>query len=223
MIRKIYLTITIILCCFEKCSSFYGILMVILPYSSVVCLFSRQKLCVFISVVPFQLVKIAYWFSFKCVVQWRPENILRKRFCFFFTLEKIKYRSNLVASSDFAVTSRRMIIYTAIQTFSIAINFICNIYHSLFWFLLTILSILSLTAQCPRLFKCPHFLLIFPMCWSPPIILMTLSSLRYGQTEICADIWEEFERIYIRVNAYHKNKTTNKIKLQPNRPLRHAF
>ena len=36
--------------------------------SSVASLFSRQKLCVFISVVPFQLVKIANWFSFKCFV-----------------------------------------------------------------------------------------------------------------------------------------------------------
>ena len=61
-------------------------------------------------------------------------------------------------------------------------------------------------------FKSPHFLLTSPMCWSPPIILMTLSPPTYRQTEICADIKEEFEQFYIRVNAYHKNKTTSKIK-----------
>ena len=43
---------------------FYGILMVILLQLSVASLFSRQKLCVFVSVVPSQLAKIANWFSF---------------------------------------------------------------------------------------------------------------------------------------------------------------
>ena len=36
--------------------------------SFVVSLFSSKKLCVFVSVVPFQLVKIVNWFSFKCFV-----------------------------------------------------------------------------------------------------------------------------------------------------------
>ena len=76
---------------------------------------------------------------------------------------------------------------------------------------------------CPWLFKPPYFLLIFPMCWSPSIILMTLSPPIYWQREICTDIWEEFEQIYIMVNAYHKNKTTSKMKKQPNKPLCHAF
>ena len=44
------------------------------------------------------------------------------------------------------------------------------------------------------------------MCWSPPNILVTLSPPTYWQTEICADIQEEFEGIYIRANAF-KNKT----------------
>ena len=48
------------------------------------------------------------------------------------------------------------------------------------------------------------------MCWSPPIILMTLSPPTYWQTEICAGMKEEFQQFYIRVNAYHKNKTTIK-------------
>ena len=91
------------------------------------------------------------WFSFKYVIQWWSENILLNHSCFFFTSKKIKYRSNLAASSDFAVTSRRMIIYTG-KTFPIAImsDFMPKLYmqhlRSLFWFLLTILSILSLTA-----------------------------------------------------------------------------
>ena len=46
----------------------------------------------------------------------------------------------------------------------------------------------------------------------PPNIPNVLESPTYRQIEICTDIKEEFERIYIRVNAYHKNKTTSKIK-----------
>ena len=38
--------------------------MVIFPQLSVVSLFLRQKLRVFVSVVPFQLFKIANWFPF---------------------------------------------------------------------------------------------------------------------------------------------------------------
>ena len=62
-----------------------------------------------------------------------PENILRKHSCFFFTLEKIKYKS------------------TGNQTFPIVIMsiFRTKLYmqhlRSLVWFLLTMLSILSLT------------------------------------------------------------------------------
>ena len=44
----------------------------------------------------------------------------------------------------------------------------------------------------------------------PPNILHVLESPHH--LEICADIWEQFERIYIRVNTYHKTKTTSKIK-----------
>ena len=79
------------------------------------------------------------------------ENTLLKYSCFFFTLEKIKYRSNLASSSDFALTSRGMIIHTGNSTFPIAIMsvFRTKLYmqhlRSLFWFLLSILSILSLT------------------------------------------------------------------------------
>ena len=67
MFTKIYLTIAIVLCCYKKCSNF-------LWYfdsnslSSLVSLFPKQKLCVFASVVPFQLAKIANWFLFKCFV-----------------------------------------------------------------------------------------------------------------------------------------------------------
>ena len=66
-------------------------------------------------------------------------------------LEKIKYKSNLTTSSDFAVTNRRMIVYTGL-TFPFAIMSVFRTKRymqrsrSLFWFLLTILSILSLTA-----------------------------------------------------------------------------
>ena len=48
--------------------NFDGVLMVFLPQLSVVSLFSRQKLCVFVSVVRFELVKIANRFWLKCVV-----------------------------------------------------------------------------------------------------------------------------------------------------------
>ena len=53
-----------------------------------------------------------------------------------------------------------------------------------------------------------------PMCWSPPPPhqLDDSASPTYRQTEICADTWEEFEQIYIRVNTYRKNKNTSKIK-----------
>ena len=59
------------------------------------------------------LVKIANRFLFKCIAYWWPENILPNYSCFFFTLEKIKHRSNITASFDFNLASRRMIIYTA--------------------------------------------------------------------------------------------------------------
>ena len=64
MLTKIHLTIAMFCAASKNARIFYGILMVILPQSSAVSLFSRQKLCVFVSVVPFQLVKIASWFSF---------------------------------------------------------------------------------------------------------------------------------------------------------------
>ena len=41
---------------------FYNVLTVIFPYSFAVSLFSGQKLCVFVSVVPFQVVKFLIGF-----------------------------------------------------------------------------------------------------------------------------------------------------------------
>ena len=103
--------------------------------------------------VHFQTVKIANWLLFlNASFSGGPENILWKHSCFLFTLEKIKYRSNLAEDSDFVVTSKRMIIYTGNYTFSIAIMsvFMVKLYKQylrcLFWLLLTILSMFSLTA-----------------------------------------------------------------------------
>ena len=50
---------------------------------------------------------------------------------------------------------------------------------------------------CPWFFKSPHFLLISPMCWSPPIILMTLSPSTYRQTEI---LCSHMERVWTKLN-----------------------
>ena len=61
---------------------------------------------------------------------------------------------------------------------------------------------------------------------SPPFpsnIPNVLESPTYQRIEICTDIKEEFERIYIRVNAYNENKTTNKTKQQPKKPLGKTF
>ena len=41
------------------------------------------------------------------------QDILPNYSCFFFTLEKIKHRSNMVASFDFNIKIREMIIYTS--------------------------------------------------------------------------------------------------------------
>ena len=107
--------------------------------------------------VPFLLVKIANWFSFlnasfSCVLKIFYRSIFFFFFFFFFTLEKIKYRSSLAASSDFTVTSGRLIIYSGNWTFPIVIMLVfttksyMKYLRSLFWFLLIISSILSLTA-----------------------------------------------------------------------------
>ena len=61
--------------------------------------------------MPFQLVKIANWL-FLNVSFSGGLKIFYGNIRFFFTLEKIKYKSNQAASSDFAATSRGMIIYT---------------------------------------------------------------------------------------------------------------
>ena len=45
----------------------------------------------------------------RLVVAWK---YFKETFLFSFTLEKIKCKSSLTASSDFTVTSRRLIIYT---------------------------------------------------------------------------------------------------------------
>ena len=63
MFTKIYFTIAIVLHCNKKCSNFLWYF----DGKSVVSLISRQKLCVFILVVSFQLVEFANWnwkFSF---------------------------------------------------------------------------------------------------------------------------------------------------------------
>ena len=80
---------------------------------------------------------------------WGPENILLKNSSsFFFTFYIF---SNQAASSDFAVTGRKMINYIGNKTFPIVIMsvFRTKLYmqhlRSLFWFLLTILSIFSFT------------------------------------------------------------------------------
>ena len=56
MFTEIYLTIAIVLRCYKKCSNF---LWYFDDDSPVFSLFSKQKLSVFVSVVPFQLIKIA--------------------------------------------------------------------------------------------------------------------------------------------------------------------
>ena len=57
----------------------------------------------------------------------------------------------------------------------------------------------------------------------PTNIPHVLESLHLLTNRNMRDIQEEFERIYIRVNAYHKNKSTSKIKQQPSKPLCHVF
>ena len=59
MFAKIYLAIAIVLRCYKKCSNF---LLYFDDNSPVIIgsyLVSKQKLCAFVSVVPFQLVEIA--------------------------------------------------------------------------------------------------------------------------------------------------------------------
>ena len=136
---KIYLAIAIVLRCYKKCPNFLWYF----DGNSPVIICSQFSFKT--KIVPFQHFKIANWFSFRSVVQQWPENILRKHSFFFFTLQKIKYRSNFAPSSNFAVTRRKMIIYTGNQTlpFGIMSFFRTKLYmphlHSFFWFLLTIL------------------------------------------------------------------------------------
>ena len=142
MFTKLYLTAVIVLRCYKKYSNFlwyfYG------NSPEIICsqfVFKTKIMCIcFCGVL------------FKCVLLWWPENTLRKHSWFFFALEKIKCMSNLAASYDLAVTSRRMIMYTGNQTFPMAkmsafrTKRCMQHIPSLFWFLLTILSIRSLTA-----------------------------------------------------------------------------
>ena len=100
----------------------------------------------------FQLVKIANWFSFLnafcLVVVWRN---FTEAFLFFLYVRKDQVHEQSGCKLWFAITSRRMIIYTGSKTFLIAIMSVFRnklyIQHlsSLFRFLLTILSNLSLT------------------------------------------------------------------------------
>ena len=61
MFTEIYLTMAIVLHCYKKCSNF---LWYFNDDSPVFSLFSKQKLSVFVSVVPFQLIKIASYLLF---------------------------------------------------------------------------------------------------------------------------------------------------------------
>ena len=83
--------------------------------------------------------------------RWKSEKActVKKFKCCSFAKNKAKF--NLAASSDFAVTGRRMINYIGNKTFPIVtmLVFRTKLYiqhlHGLFWFLLTIMSILSFT------------------------------------------------------------------------------
>ena len=142
MFTKIYLTISIVLYCYNICSNFLWYFDGNFPV--IICsqfIFKAKIMCICFC---------GDCFSFKRVVQFGRENVLWKHSYFSFTFKKIKYKSNLPTSSDFAVTSRR-IIYSDIQTFPIIMSVfrtkLCMQHlRSSFWFLLTILSILSLTA-----------------------------------------------------------------------------
>ena len=72
-------------------------------------------------------------------------------------------------------------------------------------------------------FKSAHLILIYPHVLESPQYLDDSKSPTHRQTEICTDIQEKFERIHVIVNIYHENKTTSKIKQQPNKPLCNAF
>ena len=153
MLTNIYLTIAIVLRCATKNARiFYGILMIIFPQSSVVTLFHTQKLCVFVFGVPFHLVKIANWFSFL-----NASFSVGLKICYGSILLSSLSSKNQVQKQFgcklwFCLTSRRMIFYTGNQTFPIAMMsvFRTKLYMqhlcSFFWFLLTALSILRLTA-----------------------------------------------------------------------------
>ena len=122
MFPKIYLIIAIVLRCCKKCSSFLWCFDGNCPVF--ICsqfIFKTKMMCICFCGT-FRLVKIANWFSFlNASLQLWPENILGKHSCFFCTLEKIKQKSSLAASSDFTVTSRRLVVYTGDQIFPIVI------------------------------------------------------------------------------------------------------
>ena len=64
MFTKIYLAIAIVLHCYKKCSNFLWYFDDNSPVIICSYLISKQKSCAFVSVVPFQLLEIADWFSF---------------------------------------------------------------------------------------------------------------------------------------------------------------
>ena len=64
MFTKIYLAIAIVLRCYKKCSNFLWYFDDNSPVIICSYLTSKQKSCAFVSVVPFQLLEIADWFSF---------------------------------------------------------------------------------------------------------------------------------------------------------------
>ena len=92
-LQQFFLTIvTISFALLQKCSYLMEFVMIFWWYFSVNYLqlvYFQDKLCLFVSVVPFQLVKIANRFWLKCAISWRRKDIFLKHFCFSFTLGKI--------------------------------------------------------------------------------------------------------------------------------------
>ena len=125
-------------------------LIVILPSLFVVSLFPRQKLCVFVYAVPSQLVKIANWLSFLnafcLVVAWKYFSIL------VFSLRCKRSSTGVIWLQALISLYQAEEWLFLLVTFPIAVMSVFKeklyMQHlcTLFSFLLTVLSILSLTA-----------------------------------------------------------------------------
>ena len=137
MFTKIYLTITIVLCCYKKCSNFLWYF----DDNSLIGSFQDKNYVYLFLRCPFSSLKLLIGFLLNALFSGGLKIFLQKHSCFFFTSKKIKYQSNLAASFDLAVTNRGIIIYTGNYTFPIAIMsvFMTKLYmqhlHSSFWFL----------------------------------------------------------------------------------------